>query len=93
MAQFFSLHPEQPQARLIRQAADAGDIDRLRQDAHTLKGASASVGCKRLHSLAREIELSAREADSTVAHALLAEVEAALEEARVSVAQWREQQS
>ena len=77
----------------LRQSADAGDIDRLRQDAHTLKGASASVGCKRLHSLAREIELSAREADSTVAHALLAEVEAALEEARVSVAQWREQQS
>jgi HPt (histidine-containing phosphotransfer) domain-containing protein len=56
-------------------AASAGDVEGVIRPAHTLKSSSATLGCERLASLARRIELTAREGtlDPSVRDGTLAE--------------------
>jgi HPt (histidine-containing phosphotransfer) domain-containing protein len=65
------------QVEAISAALGAGDADSLVRPAHTLKGASLTVGATRLGELARSIELRARngEADGTGADAAAVEDE------------------
>ena len=45
----------------IAQAGSAGDPDAIIRPAHTLKSSSATLGCLRLASVARTVELEGRE--------------------------------
>jgi len=54
----------------LRRAVAAGDAETVRETAHALKGASASVGAHRMAELALEIELASAESLDGVASAL-----------------------
>lgn len=51
------------QVGACREAIEAGDGDRLRRAAHTLKGVAASVGAQPLSRLAAELEAAAIQDD------------------------------
>jgi len=54
----------------LRAAAAAGARDRVRAAAHSLKGSAGNVGAKRLSTLARDLELAAREPAADLAAGL-----------------------
>lgn len=45
----------------LRQAFVAGEVDKVRNSVHSLKGASANLGLVRLAELCRQVEEAARE--------------------------------
>ena len=49
-----------PRVAAIRSAADGGDIGRLKDAAHTLKGSAGNLGGRRLAALCSQLELQAR---------------------------------
>ncbi|MDQ7831520.1 MAG: ATP-binding protein [Desulfovibrionaceae bacterium] len=64
----------------MRQAVAAPDLERLGFLAHSLKGASATMGAKRLSAMAKTLDTAARAGDRESAAAALVDVEAALEQ-------------
>ncbi len=62
-------------ARDIREAVEAGDPDRLRRAAHTLKGATGTVGAPTLFQPAKTLEDIGRNGDLAPAKAALAVLE------------------
>ena len=56
----------------LHAAADAGDAEVLRRAAHTLKGASGSLGASGLESLCRELETALASPDATGLRGLVA---------------------
>jgi PAS domain S-box-containing protein len=76
VAEFLDDAPRQVAS--LRQAVQAGDREAVRQRAHALKGASASVGAKSLRSLAARMEESSGEGDEESLSRLLEDTEGQL---------------
>ncbi len=57
-----------------RQAVEQSDADRIRREAHTIKGASANIGAMALREAAFALETAARDGDSSTCGELLARV-------------------
>ena len=65
----------------LREAVAAGDAERVRRLAHTLKGASANVGAEALRGAALRLEQAAAAGDLAGGEALVATMDAELERA------------
>ncbi len=64
-----------PQIEAIRAAITAGDAERLRKAAHSLKGSSANLGVRLVSALGAELEKKGRSGAVAGADALLAQLE------------------
>ncbi len=58
----------------LKKALDSGDPHSIREQAHSLKGASANVGAMALEEVALKIELAGKDEDLTKANALISEL-------------------
>lgn len=74
----------------IRAAWHAGQVDNVRENAHRLKGAAGSVGCRRLAALAQALQKVA--AEDLAALDLLQELEMEVAAAIAAATQWRPQE-
>ena len=63
----------------VRTGLQSNDVQALTRAAHSLKSSSASLGAKRVASLAKEIEMLSRANELTPIDALIEEVEAEFE--------------
>lgn len=68
----------------LREAAAKRDLESLRREAHTIKGASANVGTTHLHVIARELEGTDIANDGAIAE-LIARMEAEFERVRTAI--------
>jgi HPt (histidine-containing phosphotransfer) domain-containing protein len=68
LGEFLEDVPRQLQA--LRAAFDDGELDAVRRQAHTVKGASANVGAEALRGAAYAVECAAAEGDAVAAAAL-----------------------
>lgn len=75
----------------IRAAWHGGNVDAVRENAHRLKGAAGSVGCRRLSALAQTLQRVA--AEELTSPALLQELETEVAAAIAAATQWRPQES
>jgi HPt (histidine-containing phosphotransfer) domain-containing protein len=75
--------PEQMAA--MADAVDAGDIDRFRDDAHTLKGTALSLGATRVGVIAAQLHLLAKTGTTEGAGPLLALLDAAFRQTVVGL--------
>lgn len=66
----------------LSEALDSGDANSIRQQAHTLKGASGNVGALALERIAHQVELAGKAEDLTKAGALLPELKIQFETLR-----------
>ncbi len=64
-----------PQIAAIRAAITAGDAERLRKAAHSLKGSSANLGVRLVSALGADLEQKGRSGTVEGADALLAQLE------------------
>jgi HPt (histidine-containing phosphotransfer) domain-containing protein len=67
---------------VIREALAAGDVDRLRRAAHTLKGSAGSLGAVAVAETARRLEAAAARADLAGGAGELSALEEGLRELR-----------
>jgi len=77
LSKFVEQAPEDVTA--LRRAGDSGDAQRVGDDAHRLKGASAYVYADEVRRLAAELEAQAREGDLSEVADRVAEIEAAVQ--------------
>lgn len=75
----------------IRAAWHKGDAEGVRENAHRLKGAAGSVGCRRLAALAQTLQKVGGE--ELRAHALLQTLEEEVATAIAAATQWRPQEA
>ncbi|MEI6355891.1 MAG: response regulator, partial [Verrucomicrobiota bacterium] len=75
-----------PRVAAIRSAADAGDIGRLKDAAHTLKGSAGNLGGRRLAALCSQLELQARSDGTEDLLALVGSIEAEAANFRAALA-------
>ena len=75
-----------PRVAAIRSAADAGDIGRLKDTAHTLKGSAGNLGGRRLAALCSQLELQARSGGGKDLMDLVASIEAEAANFRTALA-------
>jgi HPt (histidine-containing phosphotransfer) domain-containing protein len=59
----------------LREALSASDLDEIRRQAHSLKGAASSVGAKRVSKTAFDMELCAQHGSVHAAHLLYEDLE------------------
>jgi HPt (histidine-containing phosphotransfer) domain-containing protein len=69
----------------ISSAVEAKSADQIRSTAHALKGSAASIGAAQLAALCSSLEAIGKSGDPTGSAALLAEIEPAVEAARVGL--------
>ena len=69
----------------VREASQDGDMNTLRQVAHTLKSSSAQVGASRLSDLCRQLEASGSGAEGTAAETLVHEIHEEHETVRIAL--------
>ena len=74
----------------LRDARAAGDEERFRRAAHSLKSNANTFGALALGALARELELGGLSADATVDAARLAALETSYEAVRAALAALRD---
>jgi HPt (histidine-containing phosphotransfer) domain-containing protein len=70
----------------LKEAIVQNDYQRVRSEAHYIKGSSSSVGANYLRDLTEELEQNARNEDLQDAIALLAEMEKNLDQIQLMVA-------
>jgi CheY-like chemotaxis protein/HPt (histidine-containing phosphotransfer) domain-containing protein len=75
-----------PRVAAIRSAADAGDIGRLKDAAHTLKGSAGNLGGRRLAALCSQLEQQARSGGTADLLDLVASIEAEAANFRTALA-------
>ncbi len=75
-----------PRVAAIRSAADAGDIGRLKDAAHTLKGSASNLGGRRLAALCSHLEQQARSGDTGNLLDLVGSIEAEAANFRAALA-------
>lgn len=71
--ELLTLYVDDTHQRLERaqQALQNDDTETLANEAHSMKGASGSIGARQMHALASALELSARDDDTVTAQQLL----------------------
>ena len=69
----------------VAEGLDAGDLDKVRYHAHSLKGASANVGASGVHGAAKALESAARDGDEAQARDLREVLTLRYEEAVVAL--------
>ncbi|MGQ9732778.1 MAG: response regulator [Candidatus Zipacnadales bacterium] len=69
----------------MREAAEAGDTERLARQAHSLKGASANVGAIGLREAAQSIEMAASQGDLAAVRTTLAQMDELLKSFQAAV--------
>lgn len=80
------LEDSQRQIQDVSDAWEAGDLERLRRGAHSLKGASANIGAAALAALCSHLEELAGGGDAPPLAPLLQRVRAELRDVRDAVA-------
>lgn len=73
------LADEPARVEAMGKAIAGGDLDSLRHLAHSLKGASATLGMPRVSAACRELELAAREGRTEAFPAMLSQVASEME--------------
>lgn len=78
------------QLETLREAAVAGDAERARRAAHTLKGNGRTFGATELASLCQEAEAAAKNDDLDTVRTRLAAIDVAWEQVRTALAAARD---
>jgi HPt (histidine-containing phosphotransfer) domain-containing protein len=78
------------QLETLREAAAAGDAERARRAAHTLKGNGRTFGATELAVLCQEAEAAAKNGDLDAVRTRLAAIDVAWEQVRVELAAARD---
>lgn len=71
----------------IEEAASQGDLNTLQKSAHSLKGASATVGAEALRELAFSLETAAREENADLSAAIVPKLKDIAEKTQVLIEQ------
>lgn len=69
----------------VAEAWESGDLERLRHNAHSLKGASSNIGAAELAALCDGLEHLARDGDTARLPCMLDQVKRELQEVREAV--------
>ena len=77
LAELFDIFLEDCPTRItaIKEAIQAKDVTKLKDAAHSLKGASGNISAKRLHQLFLKMEQAAKNSDLTGVEVLLREAD------------------
>ena len=73
--------------RSVEAALAAGNFAQIREDAHSIKGASGNVGADRLGELAGSLEAAMKNGEHERAAAMIGEVSRAFDEVRAFLAE------
>jgi HPt (histidine-containing phosphotransfer) domain-containing protein len=76
--------------KTLQQAIDRQDFSQIQRSAHHIKGASASVGAKRMQFLAEQLENQSYPASGTITAELMAKLEFSLAQIGIYLKQWEE---